>query len=471
MVDSRFFYLGLLIPDMKKIAAIVKYLVVLVPLFLFENYSVYSIQKQGNTQSGKNQSASIQKKWKFFVQPYENTKIYINSKQVSPKILAVEKTMALMEIDLSGLKKTENFTLLLENNNKDNIEKKINLEAEIERSRKLGNPELYQLPGKKSGFILKEYISTGIQPKSVTFLSNEEIAIPLLEDSGVNILSLKDYSIRKISPSNLQTGAKKGFVESLILRDKKEYWVTQMFTNLVHVFDLKTFEFKKTITLGGKMPKILTRDENSGTVFCSNWGSLNVSIIDPDKYKETGIINVDGVPRGALIPPKSKFMYVARFSGPVENDNRGSLAKIDLSTNKIVKNFENYGAMRHIVLDKNARIFVSDMLNARIHVYDTKTDRLVKSIPVFEKPNTIALSKDGKYLYVSCRGPNNPQGYLLKGLVFGRIYVIDVESLQIVESWEGGNQPTGLDVSPDDRFIVTSDFLDNKIRIYERLKK
>jgi len=32
---------------------------------------------------------------------------------------------------------------------------------------------------------------------------------------------------------------------------------------------------------------------------------------------------------------------------------------------------------------------------------------------------------------------------------------------------EAGNQPTGLDVSPDGKKIVLSDFLDNRIRVYE----
>lgn len=109
------------------------------------------------------------------------------------------------------------------------------------------------------------------------------------------------------------------------------------------------------------------------------------------------------------------------------------------------------------------------MCCSKIEVYDLKERKVQKTIPVFDKPNTIALSPDGKYLYVSCRGPNNPtEGYLKKGLVLGRVYVIDTTTDTVKEFWEAGNQPTGLDISPDNRYLVISDFLDHQIRVYRR---
>ena len=126
------------------------------------------------------------------------------------------------------------------------------------------------------------------------------------------------------------------------------------------------------------------------------------------------------------------------------------------------------GAKRHIVSD-GKYLYVSDMLNAVVEVYSLKEDdRLVKTVKVFSHPNTMQLSPDGKRLYVSCRGPNNPEkGYLYKGLVMGRLDVIDTETLTVIESIEAGNQPTGLDVSPDGKTIVLSDFLDNRIRVFK----
>ena len=69
---------------------------------------------------------------------------------------------------------------------------------------------------------------------------------------------------------------------------------------------------------------------------------------------------------------------------------------------------------------------------------------------------------------MSCRGPNNPHSYYLKGLQMGRLLIIDMDSRAVIESIEGGNQCTGLDVSPDGSHIVLTDFLDNAVRVYRR---
>jgi DNA-binding beta-propeller fold protein YncE len=41
---------------------------------------------------------------------------------------------------------------------------------------------------------------------------------------------------------------------------------------------------------------------------------------------------------------------------------------------------------------------------------------------------------------------------------------------KVIEEIEGGNQPTGLDVSPDGKYVVSTDFLDHAMRVYERIQ-
>jgi len=81
--------------------------------------------------------------------------------------------------------------------------------------------------------------------------------------------------------------------------------------------------------------------------------------------------------------------------------------------------------------------------------------------------NTIALSPDGATLYVSSRGPNNLKNYTFKGPAFGKVYAVDTTTLTIKDWAWGGNQPTGLDVSPDGTRIVFSNFLDDTVEMYD----
>jgi DNA-binding beta-propeller fold protein YncE len=44
---------------------------------------------------------------------------------------------------------------------------------------------------------------------------------------------------------------------------------------------------------------------------------------------------------------------------------------------------------------------------------------------------------------------------------------VDTESLSVVARQWGGDQPTGLAVSPDGRRVVFSDFLDARLEVYD----
>ena len=76
------------------------------------------------------------------------------------------------------------------------------------------------------------------------------------------------------------------------------------------------------------------------------------------------------------------------------------------------------------------------------------------------------LSPDGKVLYVSNRGRDNAESYYLPGPEWGTVLAIDTGSGTVLDAIVGGNQCTGLDVSPDGTLLAFSDFLDHKIRVY-----
>ena len=52
-------------------------------------------------------------------------------------------------------------------------------------------------------------------------------------------------------------------------------------------------------------------------------------------------------------------------------------------------------------------------------------------------------------------------------VIHGVVLVIDTATGRHFDTIVGGNQPTGLDVSPDGQFLAHSDFLDNRVTIYE----
>jgi DNA-binding beta-propeller fold protein YncE len=101
-----------------------------------------------------------------------------------------------------------------------------------------------------------------------------------------------------------------------------------------------------------------------------------------------------------------------------------------------------------------------------VYVLSGDTDSIIRKIPIDHNPNTIALTSDGSVLFISTRGPNHPETYLRKGPRFGKIYVMDTATFELQDWIWGKNQPTGLALSPDNRFMAYSNFLDASLEVY-----
>ncbi|TGK29448.1 YncE family protein [Leptospira gomenensis] len=431
----------------------------LVPIFLFlvccesGNSSLISESKREKTGT-----TSV----KFSLHPYKGTVIKTGSESIPYKVLETDKNVALVQMEIPVYSDSKGIRLELSSPGFQNSV--IDVKSASELSERL-------LALDKEGVTHRftARYKTGIQPKSVRFIDNTRLAIPLLEDEGMDILDIRNGETVRISPPE-KYRKKLGFVETISIPEHNELWVSQMQANAVHVFDLKTLSYKATVDLTGKWSKILLYDSIRDLVYCSNWISEDISVIDRSTKKEIRKTEKIGLPRGLLLSKDGKELYIAQFSASNQETGGGRLGIYSMDKEKLTDTIGPPGNKRHIVPGPiENKIYVSDMCCSKVEVYDLKEKKVQKTIPVFDKPNTIALSPDGKYLYVSCRGPNNPsEGYLKKGLVLGRVYVIDTTTDTVKEFWEAGNQPTGLDVSPDNRYLVISDFLDDQIRVYRR---
>lgn len=453
----------------------------LILVFLFVSGIHCSPSKYGVPDSNKRKLLT-HSVWNIYLQPYQNTTIEIDGKRVAYRILTRDKTFAQVRLKIPVYQDKLGFKMAIKNSAYQTKEHFILpaehpewVQEDINRDRQKGNT-IFFIRGKKpfygildkKGSMLRfhSYYKMGSRPKAVTFIKKREIVMPLLSDKGIEVINIWNHSQKRIAPPAAYA-KKTGFVETLVLPEKNEFWVSQMMTASAHAFDLNTHAYKKTVDAKAKWSKVLAYNKADNKIYMSNWLSKNVSVIDPDKKVFLYNIYTGGIPRGLEFSNDGKYLYAAQFGINSGGDIAGRVLKIDLKTRKIVKRIGPRGAKRHMVKSKKHNLlFVSDLGKRRVDVIDLGKDQYKKSITVFNSPNTIALSHDENYLFVSCRGPNNPRGYQYKGLVFGRIYVIDVNTLKVVEFIEGGNQPTGLDVAPDDRYVVFSDFLDNAIRVY-----
>ena len=313
---------------------------------------------------------------------------------------------------------------------------------------------------------LAEY-RTGIQPKSVYFSPDgSRIFVPLLGQGGIDVFvrdirpghpELLVFEKRLSAPGGLSAGN----VEALADARRRELWVSNMEENKVHIYDLDTLEYKTGFSTGGIFPKVIVQNPEGNITVVSNWISRNISVFDSDSRELLRRIPVGGTPRGMAFSPDGNFLYVANF-------DEALIEVIDMTLNRVTRTFRLYegeGACRHVIYHDN-KLFVSDMYRGTVNILNASTGALLVSRRIGPNINTIVLSPDGKWVFASSRGRNNPEDYTIPGPDFGGVFMLDSQDLSVVQRVWGRNQPTGLAVSPDGNYLVFSDFLDANLEIY-----
>lgn len=312
---------------------------------------------------------------------------------------------------------------------------------------------------------------TGSQPKQVAFTPDgSHLVVPLLNDVGFDYIAFEGALRGEASAYARITAPdaeKKGYVEPLLLADTGSLWISQMTTGMIHEYRLPTSpteapSFLRTLSARGSWTKVMASDPARRWIAVSNWLTNDVVILD----RQTGdfvkkLINLK-IPRGLAFSKDGSSLFVASYDGD-------TLYCFSTETWKESKRFVRAGAaMRHIVLSLDgASLFVNDMRHSRIFRLSTADLALEKQYRVPDwNPNTIDLDPAGRRLFVSCRGPNNPKSYLLRSPRDGNVYIIDVETGDVIQTLVGGNQPTGLDVSDDGRYLAFTNFLDDTVEVY-----
>jgi len=320
-----------------------------------------------------------------------------------------------------------------------------------------------KLERSRSTLRLAGIVPTGARPKSVAFTPDGRLIVaPLLSGRGADLIDAATLArAGRLEPPEAYAKAE-GFVECAVVAPLREIWVSQMHNSTIHAFDIDTLAYKASFPSGGSYPKVIAVSPDGSRAYVSNWVSEDVSVIDTATRAVLSRVKVGGTPRGLAASSDGAYLYVARFAG-------GSILRLRLSDLALETLYAaDGGAKRHLVLDEaRGRLYATDMARDSLFVLETSTGRLVKEVRLGPNPNGCALSPDGKAIYACTRGTNGAEGYEKEGPDSGELIVVDAESLEVVARQWGGDQPTGLAVSPDGRRAVFSDFLDSMLEAYD----
>ncbi len=187
----------------------------------------------------------------------------------------------------------------------------------------------------------------------------------------------------------------------------------------------------------GKTPKVLARTRDDQYLLVSNWHSHTVSVLKMDALQSPfgsviATIPVAEIPRGIVVDDRKKRSYVAIMGG-------ASIAVINNETWKLDTVLNVGGNPRHLVMDTSQRLYVSYNSLGMIACLDAETGKSLFTAPTHAQPRTIVLSKNQRFIFVTCYSGD-----------FVDVYKINSDSFSKIASLPCKGHPVGVDVYEDD---------------------
>jgi len=169
----------------------------------------------------------------------------------------------------------------------------------------------------------------------------------------------------------------------------------------------------------GLTPKVIAKTGDDKFLLVSNWHSKTISVISMDQQSKMGTlvknIPVSEIPRGIVVDDKLQKTYVAIMgSSYISVLNNNSWTK--------EKNIPVASNPRHIVMDQKGRLIVSFNILGQIACIDPVSGKTLFTASTSKQPRTIALSKDGQYLFVTCYAANKMEVFKVEDKQFSLLY-------------------------------------------------
>lgn len=187
----------------------------------------------------------------------------------------------------------------------------------------------------------------------------------------------------------------------------------------------------------GKTPKIISKTADNKYLLVSNWHSYNVSVLEMNKDlypfgKVISTVPVSSIPRGIVVDDKANRSFVAIMGG----------ATVTVINNTVwmkEKDIHVESNPRHIVMDTSGHLFVSYNKLAKIACIDVETGQSLFTAPTHAQPRTIILSKNHKFLFVTCYSSDVVEVFKIKDTKFEKIASLSCKG-----------HPVGVDIFEDD---------------------
>jgi len=206
-------------------------------------------------------------------------------------------------------------------------------------------------------------------------------------------------------------------------------------------------------------------------VYVTNETSGDMTVIDSSNFEVVENVHVGQRPRGIHASPDGKLLYIALSGSPIggpnvdestlppPDKNADGIAVFDIAQNKVAKVIEGGSDPENFAVSKDGKwIYVSNEDDEGVSFVDLGTGKLAPpGIKTGEEPEGVALTPDGKLVYSTSEGD-------------GTVSVIDVAARKLIKTFKVGRRPRNVVFLPDGQHAYVNAENDGNIGIIDLTK-
>lgn len=189
--------------------------------------------------------------------------------------------------------------------------------------------------------------------------------------------------------------------------------------------------------LGQGAWNMLFVSDDGKSMMVTDYSNINakIKLIDCEKMQEIAtyedFVNPHGIAANAAF---DTFYVTSQFGNMIYRlTKKGNVKQISIDDNEPNTISNTLDPHEIIMSPDKSKYFLTCMSSNEVRVMDTKTNKLLKVIPVGKTPLEFAMSRKKPYLFVTCENDinNTYPGYI------GSVYVINYETLELIKKIEG----------------------------------
>lgn len=231
--------------------------------------------------------------------------------------------------------------------------------------------------------------------------------------------------------------------------------VTNMADNTATVLDLKAWKVRTTLPTGTGPHEVATSSDGRWAVV-TNYGTQGqpgntLTVIDLKTATVARTIELGAYqrPHGIAFYPGDSVLVVTSEANRV-------VLLVDFSAGRVVGTVPTERSVSHMLALAKAgdRLYTTNIADGSITGINPRTRQTVTVIPVAKQVEGIAISPDGKQVWVGSNGDSV-------------VVVVDTDKGQPVDTLTGFGMPYRLAVTPTGRLAVISDPIKAQVRIVD----